>query len=462
MKIEQLYTGCLSEAAYYIESDGEVAIIDPLRETAPYTEMAGKDNAKIKYIFETHFHADFVSGHVDLAKRSGATIVYGPDAETGYDSHIAEDGELFEIGKVKIKVLHTPGHTPESSTYLLYDEDGKEYAIFSGDTVFIGDVGRPDLAVSSNYTVEDLAGMLYDSIWNKIMPLPDHILVYPAHGAGSLCGKHMSNDTFSTLGEQRKTNYALQKMSREDFIARVTDGIPDAPQYFPKNAAINQGGYARIDDVLAKGNIALDPSAFEEKMSQGIQVLDGRDHAAFGKGHIPSSINISLDGSFAVWVGTLIEDLKAPIIIVAPKGREEEMTLRLARVGYDNSQGYLEGSYETWAANNKPTEEIRSISVEELSMVLSEGKHVVDVRKCTEYDAGHVEGVENLPLNKIAEWKLAGVKDEELYLQCETGYRSMSAASILRAFGYSNVVNVEGGMEAILKTSTPIVVAEPA
>ena len=462
MKIEQLYTGCLSEAAYYIESEGEVAIIDPLRETAPYTEMAEKDNAKIKYIFETHFHADFVSGHVDLAKKSGATIIYGPSAETGYDAHIATDGEIFEIGKVKIKVLHTPGHTPESSSYLLYDEDGKEHALFSGDTVFIGDVGRPDLAISSNFTREDLAGMLYDSIWNKIMPLPDNILVYPAHGAGSLCGKNMSSDTFSTLGEQRKTNYALQEMSKEDFVAQVTDGIPDAPQYFPKNAAINKDGYAQIDDVMAKGNVALDPSAFEEKMAQGIHVLDGRDHSEFGKGHIPGSMNISLDGSFAVWVGTLIEDLKAPLVIIAPKGREEEMTLRLARVGYDNSQGYLEDGFEAWTANDKPIEEIRSISAEELIGVLSEDKHIIDVRKCTEYDAGHVEGVENLPLNKISEWKSEGIKDEELFLQCETGYRSMSAASILQAFGYSNVVNVEGGIEAILKTSIPIVVAEPA
>ena len=463
MKVEQLYTGCLSEAAYFIESEGEIAIIDPLRETEPYMELAEKNNAKIKYIFETHFHADFVSGHVDLAKKTGATIVYGPTAETGYDSHIASDGEIFEIGKVKIKVLHTPGHTPESSTYLLYDEDGKEYAIFSGDTVFIGDVGRPDLAISSDLTEMDLAGMLYDSIWNKIMPLPDHVLVYPAHGAGSLCGKNMSSDTYSTLGEQRRTNYALQEMSKEDFVKEVTTGIPAAPQYFPKNAAINKGGYSDIDEVMAKGSVALNAEKFDELRSEGILVLDGRDRNEFAKDHVPGSMNISLDGSFAVWVGTLIEDLSAPILVVAPSGREEEMVLRLARVGYDNCAGYLKGGIATWKEAGKETGQVRTIQADELKAVQENGSLIYDVRKCSEYDAGHVVGVENLPLNNISVWKdQLGNKEQEIFLHCRSGYRSMTAASILKAAGFNNVVNVEGGFVAISKTSIPLEIQVPA
>ena len=366
MKIEQIYTGCLAQGAYYIESEGEAAIIDPLRETGPYLEKAAENGATIKYIFETHFHADFVSGHLDLAKKSGAQIVYGPTASTEYEKHEAKDGEEFKLGKLTFKVLHTPGHTPESTTYLLKDENGKDHAIFSGDTLFIGDVGRPDLAQKSGeVTKEDLAGWLYDSLRNKIMPLADDVLVYPAHGAGSACGKNMSSETWDTLGNQKATNYALRAdMSKDEFIKEVTDGLLPPPTYFAKNAKINKTGYESFDVVMERGAVALAPDAFEKMANlEDALVLDTRNKTDFVEGFIPNSIFIGLDGSFAPWVGALIPDLMQPILIVAPKGQAEEVVMRLARVGYDNAIGYLEGSFDAWKAAGKEVDSIKTIDV---------------------------------------------------------------------------------------------------
>jgi len=367
MIVEQIYTGCLAQGAYYIESEGEAVIIDPLRETKTYLERAEKSGATIKYIFETHFHADFVSGHVELAEKTGATIVYGPMAQTDFDSRIAADGEILNLGKIKFKILHTPGHTQESTTYLLLDENDEEYAIFSGDTLFIGDVGRPDLAVKSDLSKEDLAGMLYDSLRNKIMPLPDHVIVYPAHGAGSTCGKNMSKETSDTLGNQKKTNYALNaSLSKDEFIKEVTTGILPPPQYFSKNAMLNKSGASALDDVLKKGKVSLDPETFEAIANhEGALVLDTRSQQDFAKAHIPNSIFIGIDGGFAPWVGALIPDLQQPIIFICPEGREEEVVTRLSRVGYDNTLGYLEGGIEAWRNSGRETESIESIPAEE-------------------------------------------------------------------------------------------------
>ena len=460
MKIEQIYTGCLAQGAYYIESNGEVAIIDPLRETQQYVDKANKENAKIKYIFETHFHADFVSGHVDLAKKTGATIVYGPGAETNYDIHSAKDNEEFKLGHVTIKVLHTPGHTLESSTYLLLDETDKEHAIFSGDTLFLGDVGRPDLAIKSDLTKEDLAGMLFDSLRNKIMPLPDDVIVYPAHGAGSACGKNLSKETVGVLGEQKKTNYALRAdMTRDEFIEEVLDGISPPPQYFAKNAMMNKSGYDAFETVLKKGDNPLNPEEFEAIANQeDALVLDVRHEKDFVKGHIPNSIFIGIHGGFAPWVGALITDLKQPILLVTPEGKEKETLTRLSRVGYDNTLGYLKGGINSWKDSGKDIETITSISVEEFSKhYKNETINVLDVRKEGEYQSEHLQGdhVQHFALDYINDNMNAISKDKNYYIHCAGGYRSVIAASILKARGFNNLVDIAGGFGAIKNTDLP-------
>lgn len=459
MIIEQIYTGCLAQGAYYIESKGEVAIIDPLRETHPYLAKAEKDNASIKYIFETHFHADFVSGHLDLARKSGATIVYGPGAKTSYDIHEAKDNEVFSLGDITIKVLHTPGHTPESSTYLLIDEKGKEHAIFSGDTLFIGDVGRPDLAVKSDLTKEDLAGMLFDSLRKKIMTLPDDVIVYPAHGAGSACGKNMSKETTDLLGNQKKVNYALRPdMTKEEFVKEVTDGILPPPQYFAKNAMLNKTGADSLDDVMATGNIALDVDTFEAMANhEGALVLDTRNETSFVQGFVPNSIFIGVDGSFAPWVGALIADLKQPIILVTDEGREEEVITRLSRVGYDNTLGYLKDGIAAWNAAGKEIDTITSVETDVLKAKLeSETINVLDVRKPGEYLAEHIEKAKNTPLDFINTEMNRIDKDTEYYIHCAGGYRSVIFSSILKSRGFDKVINVAGGFDAIVKEGIPV------
>ncbi|BDS11050.1 MBL fold metallo-hydrolase [Aureispira anguillae] len=456
MKIEQLYTKCLAQGAYYIASNGEAAIIDPLRETQPYIDLANQNGVRIKYIFETHFHADFVSGHIDLAKKTGATIVYGPSATTDYEIHEASDHEVFQIGDITITVLHTPGHTPESTTYLLTDQEGHQKAIFTGDTLFIGDVGRPDLAIKGTVTQEDLAGMLYDSLRNKIMPLPDDIIVYPAHGAGSACGKNMSTETFDTLGNQKKVNYALRAdMTKEEFIQEVTSGLNQAPQYFAKNAMLNKTGYGNIDQVIKSGLEALDPKQFETKISQNdVLVLDTRKAQVFKDGFIPHAINIGIDGGFAPWVGTVIIDINQPILIVADAGREQEVVTRLARIGYDNTIGYLAGGMDAWIAAGNPIEKIESISAEALETQLKNGTKgiVLDVRKPSEYEAEHVTGAQLFPLDYIND-NVEQLNDQTLYyVHCRSGYRSMVASSILKSAGYQNIIEIKGGFLAIQQT----------
>ena len=454
MKIDQIYTGCLAQGAYYIESKGEVAIIDPLRESHPYLAMAEKNNATIKYIFETHFHADFVSGHVDLAAKTGATIVYGPGAKTEFDMHQAADGEIFELGDVKIKVLHTPGHTMESSTYLLIDGQGKEHAIFSGDTLFIGDVGRPDLAQKGDITQDDLAGMLYDSLRNKIMTLPDDVIVYPAHGAGSACGKNMSKETSDLLGNQKKNNYALRAdMTKEEFIKEVTDGLLPPPQYFAQNVAMNKSAdTSGLDKILEKGNVALDVDTFEAFANhEGALVLDTRNQQVFNKGFIPNSIFIGIDGGFAPWVGALITDLHQPIVFLADEGREEEVVTRLSRVGYDNTLGYLKGGIEAWQASGKEVDSIESVSADTLKERMATGSvNILDVRKPGEYLAEHIEKAKNTPLDFINDEMQRIDKDTEYHIHCAGGYRSMIFASILKSRGYDKVIDVAGGYKAIV------------
>ncbi|WNJ17327.1 MBL fold metallo-hydrolase [Pontibacter sp. G13] len=459
MTVEQLYTGCLAEAAYYIESNGEAAIIDPLRETQPYVERAKEDNAKIKYIFETHFHADFVSGHVDLAQKSGATIVYGPGADPAYEVHEAVDGETFQVGALTIKVLHTPGHTQESTSYLLLDEHGTPKYLFSGDTLFIGDVGRPDLAVKSDLSQEDLAGMLFDSLRQKIMTLPDEVVVYPGHGAGSACGKNMSKETFDTLGHQKEVNYALRAdMTKEEFITEVTTGIMPPPQYFAKNAMMNKQGYQSFDDILERGSVALTPDLLESLVEhEGALVLDVRKPGEYAAGHIPKSIFIGLDGSFAPWVGALITDLKQPIVLVAPDGREEEAVTRLSRVGYDHTLGYLEGGIEAWKAAGKELDTVESIPATAFAEGVKTGdRKVIDVRKPSEYISEHVIGAENVPLDFINQ--KMGELDHEApyYVHCAGGYRSMITISILKARGLHNLIDVQGGFKAIKETDVSV------
>lgn len=452
MKVEQIYTGCLAEAAYYIESEGEAAVIDPLREVEPYLKKAKQNGAKIKYVFETHFHADFVSGHLDLAKKSGASIVFGPTAQPNFEARIAKDDEEFILGKIKIKALHTPGHTPESTTFLLIDEEGKNHSIFTGDTLFIGDVGRPDLALKGNLTEKDLAAMLYESLQNKILPLEDEVIVYPGHGAGSACGKKMSKETWQTLGNQKLTNYALQAKDKDDFISKVIDGLTKPPQYFPKNAMMNKMGYESIDAILNRGNQPLSPEEFEEiANNEGALVLDVREPQEFAKGFIPNSINIGLDGQFASWVGTLITDLKQPILLVAPQGREEETVIRLSRVGYDRSFGYLKGGFEMWKKAGKDIDQIISITSDEFVERFNHNPKmtVLDVRRKSEYEAEHVIGVDNFPLDWINENMNDLDREKEYYLHCGSGYRSMVAASILKARGFEKLLEIAGGFNAI-------------
>ena len=454
MKIEQIYTGCLAQGAYYIVSEGEAAIIAPLREVQPYLDRLAKDNVKLKYIFETHFHADFVSGHVDLSKKTGAPIIYGPTAAPEFEAIVAEDNQVFEIGKIKIKVLHTPGHTMESSTYLLIDENGKNHAIFSGDTLFLGDVGRPDLAQkAANLTQEELAGLLYDSLYNKILPLEDDITVYPAHGAGSACGKNMQKETVDTLGNQKQTNYALKQTSKESFIAAVLDGLTAPPKYFGMNVAMNKKGYTSFDEVLAKGKTALSVDEFETAAEEtGALILDTRNAAEFHKGFIPQSINIGLKGDFAPWVGSMIVDVQQPILLVCDDCTEEETITRLSRVGFDNVLGYLKGGFESWKNSGKEIDTIHRISPEEFAEKFNENSKVIDVRKEGEYAAEHVKDAYSKPLAYINDWVGNINPDEHFFLHCAGGYRSMIAASILQARGYRNFTEVEGGFNGIKKT----------
>lgn len=454
MIIEQIYTGCLAQGAYYIESNGEAAVIDPLRDIAPYIERAKKSGAKIKYILETHFHADFVSGHLDLEKATGADIVYGPTAVPTFKALIAKDGQMLKIGQVTIQVLHTPGHTMESCSYLLKDETGKDVALFSGDTLFLGDVGRPDLAQkAANMTQEELASLLYDSLRNKIMPLADDIMVYPAHGAGSACGKNMSTDRVDTLGHQKQTNYALRTdMTREEFINEVLTGLVKPPQYFPMNVKMNKEGYRNITDVIQTGTQALSVAAFEVAAEEtSALILDTRNATEFSKGFIPGSVNIGLEGSFAPWAGALISDINQPILIVAEDGKEQEVVTRLARVGYDNSIGYLQGGFKAWQAAGKPVQKVESISADELADRL--GEHPVaflwDVRKKSEFDAEHVIGSENMPLDNINDHTRFVDKDAVYYISCAAGYRSMIFISIMMARGFSNMIDVQGGFKSI-------------
>jgi hydroxyacylglutathione hydrolase len=460
MKIEQIYTGCLAEAAYYIESNGEAAIIDPLRETKPYTDKAERNGATIKYIFETHFHADFVSGHIDLSKKTGATIVFGPTAVPGYEAHVAKDGEEFRLGNITIKVLHTPGHTMESTTYLLIDEKGKEHCIFTGDTLFIGDVGRPDLVqkVKAEITPELLAGHLYDSLRNKIMPLADEVIVYPGHGAGSACGKNMSKETTDTLGHQKQVNYALRAdMTKDEFIKAVTDGLVEPPQYFPLNVLMNlKGGLPSIDEVIAKGKRPLNAKEFQTAWeAMEALVLDTRSKEAFVAAHIPGSIYIGLDDNFAPWAGTLITNLKQPILFIADDGREEEVVIRLSRVGYDNTVGYLNGGITAWEAAGFTVDSINEINAEafaSLYVMNDEPVNLLDARRKSEYDSEHLVGAENFPLDFINQEMSQLDRNKKYYIHCAGGYRSVIMASILKSRGYDNLVNIRGGYKVLSQT----------
>lgn len=458
MKIEQIYTGCLAQGAYYIESNGEAAIIDPLRETQPYVDRLTKDGVSLKYIFETHFHADFVSGHLDLSKKTGAPIVYGPTANPEFEAIVANDGQLFTIGNIKIKVLHTPGHTLESTTYLLIDEQGKETAIFSGDTLFLGDVGRPDLAQkAANMSKEDLAGMLYDSLYTKILPLADDVTVYPAHGAGSACGKNMMKETVDTLGNQKKMNYALNQPSKQAFIEAVTDGLLPPPAYFGMNVAMNKKGYQSFENVLLKGLTPLSVEAFENTAEQtAALILDTRANGDFAKGFIPQSINIGLSGDFAPWVGAMIVDVNQPILLVTDSGMEEEAVTRLSRVGFDNVLGYLQGGFQSWLQAGKEIDTVNRITATAFEQQIS-GKEamVIDVRKESEYAAEHVEDAYSKPLAYINDWVNDIDPNQPFYLHCAGGYRSMIAASILQARGYRNFIEIEGGFKAISETQIP-------
>jgi hydroxyacylglutathione hydrolase len=448
MYVEQLYTGCLAEAAYYIESNGEAAIIDPMRETEPYLEMLKERGAKLKYVLETHFHADFVSGHLDLAKQTGAKLIFGPTAKPSYSSYIAEDGERFELGNIELQVLHTPGHTMESSTYLLIDEQGKDHAVFTGDTLFIGDVGRPDLAVKSDLTKEDLAGLLYDSLHTKILPLADEVIVYPAHGAGSQCGKNLSSETVSTIGEQRQFNYALQPMSKEQFVEVVTEGIAAPPPYFPENARINREGYQNIDEVLERNLNALSLEQFEEVVNSGALVLDTRHETLYEKASLKYSINIPLNGQYAIWVGSLIP-IDREIVLITEPGKEHESVLRLARVGFENVKGYLSGGVEVWANSGKAVQKIHSIDPEQLMEYANDGYEILDVRRSTEASTEHVSGAINISLIDL-ENRLEELNHDGKYLiHCQGGYRSMIAASILTNNGFSNIINVHDGFSKI-------------
>jgi glyoxylase-like metal-dependent hydrolase (beta-lactamase superfamily II)/rhodanese-related sulfurtransferase len=460
MKIEQIYTGCIAQAAYYIENNGEAAIIDPLREVQPYLDRAAKDHAKIKYIFETHFHADFVSGHIDLAKKSGGKIVYGPTAKPEFEAIIAVDNQEFKVGNYTIKAIHTPGHTLESTCYLLIDENGKQHGIVTGDTLFIGDVGRPDLAQAlvDDLTQEKLASYLFDSLRNKIMPLSDELIVYPSHGAGSACGKNMSKETTDTLGNQKKTNYALRAdMTREEFTKELLDGLGLPPAYFPQNVMLNIQGYESLDTILQKSKKALTPAEFEIVANQSeAVVLDVRHEDDFVKKHIPKSIFIGIQGNFAPWVGALLADVKQPILLVTPEGREEETITRLSRVGFDNVLGFLKGGIVAWEQAGFETDSIDSIKPEQFASELSKTSIVVDARKPSEYDAEHVENAVNIPLDSINSNFSAVPKNETFFLHCAGGYRSVIMASILKSRGYHNLINVEKGMSGIRGAGVPL------
>ena len=459
MKIEQIYTGCLAQGAYYIESKGEVAIIDPLREVKPYISRAKLDNAKIKYIFETHFHADFVSGHVTLAKETGADIVYGPNANPSFDAIIAKDGQEFKLGEITIKALHTPGHTMESTTYLLKDKNGKDHAIFTGDTLFLGDVGRPDLAQKMGVlTKRDLAGFLFDSLREKIMPLADDVIVYPAHGAGSACGKNMMKETVDSLGNQKKMNYALRAdMTKEEFIDEVTEGLLPPPKYFPLNVKMNKEGYEDIEEVLERGTRPLSPKAFEAAANEtGAIVLDVRHQDDFAKGHVPRSIFIGLNGDFAPWVGALIADVKQPILLVAPKGSEEQAVTRLSRVGFDNTLGYLEGGFDSWKKASMEYDTVSQITPKSLREKLETEKvPIFDVRKESEYLSEHIVDANNTPLDFLNDHLAEFPSKTLFYVHCAGGYRSMIAASILKSRGIHNLLDISGGFEAIKEAGIP-------
>ena len=458
MNIEQIYTGCLAQGAYYITSNGEAAIIDPLREVQPYLARLEKDKVKLKYIFETHFHADFVSGHLDLSKKTGAKIVYGPNAKPDFEFISAADNQVFKIGDVTIKVLHTPGHTMESTTYLLKDQSGKDYCIFSGDTLFLGDVGRPDLAQkSAHMTMEDLAGLLYESLMNKIMPLADDVIVYPAHGAGSACGKNMMKETVDTLGNQKKMNYALNQPDKQSFIKAVTDGLMPPPAYFGLNVAMNKKGIESFETVFNHGMKALTADQFEAAAENTeALILDTRENTMFYKGFIPQSINIGLNGDFAPWVGALIADIKQPLLLVTEAGKEEETVTRLSRVGFDNLLGHLKGGFEAWLISGKEADTVNRVTASQFAEQVKIGDDkIVDVRKETEYAAEHVEEAYNRPLAAINDWVKDINPDEHFFLHCAGGYRSMMAASILQARGYRNFTEIAGGYEAIAETSLP-------
>lgn len=456
--IEQIYTGCLAQGAYYIVSNGEAAIIDPLRETQPYIDRLLKDGVKLKYVFETHFHADFVSGHLDLSKATGAPIVYGPTAQPAFDAIIASDLQVFSVGDIQIKVLHTPGHTMESSTYLLIDENGKDHAIFSGDTLFLGDVGRPDLAQkAASMTQEDLAGLLYDSLNDKIMPLADDVIVYPAHGAGSACGKNMMKETVDTLGHQKEMNYALNQPDKASFVHAVLDGLTPPPSYFGANVAMNKLGYSSFSEVMQNGMRGLQPDAFEAAVEESnALILDTRGNGAFALGFIPQSINIGVAGDFAPWVGSMIGDVKQPIVLVTDIGKEEEVITRLARVGFDQVIGYLEGGFAAWVAADKGIDKVDRISADAFAQRVNvETDLILDVRKEGEYAAEHVENAFLKPLASINDWIRDIDPDKHFYMHCAGGYRSMVAASILQARGYRNFTEIEGGFNAIAKTGIP-------
>ncbi|MBL0019646.1 MAG: MBL fold metallo-hydrolase [Bacteroidetes bacterium] len=455
MKIEQIYTGCLAEAAYYIESDGEAAIIDPLRETAPYIDRANEDDAKIKYILETHFHADFVSGHVDLAALTGAEIVYGPTAKANFPIHLATDGEILKLGKISIKVLHTPGHTMESTCFLLMDEAGNPHALFSGDTLFINEVGRPDLAVSKDTSREDLAGFLFDSLQNKILPLPDDVIVYPGHGAGSACGKNIGKELVDSLGHQKRTNYALRpELTKQQFIDEVLNGILPPPQYFPKNAQLNKSGYGSFESVLANGSKPLHLAEFEQAMDKGALVIDTRNKDAFAEGHIPGSIFIGIEGDFAPWVGIVIENLQQPIVLVAEPSRVEEIVTRLARVGYDNCLGYLEGGFDAWRSGGMEIASVNRIPASGLENALQQHpKPVLDLRRFAEFNGGHLGMALNHPLDYLLKSMLTLDKSQGYYVHCKSGYRSMIGASILMASGFHGITDIAGGWDALEKTA---------
>jgi glyoxylase-like metal-dependent hydrolase (beta-lactamase superfamily II)/rhodanese-related sulfurtransferase len=466
MKIEQMYTGCLAQGAYYLASGGEAAIVDPLREIKPYLERAENDSVRIKYIFETHFHADFVSGHLDLARATGATIVYGPTARPGFAAHIARDGEVFSVGNLSVRVLHTPGHTLESVCYLVRDEAGNDHALLTGDTLFIGDVGRPDLAQQGGrFAQEELAGMLYQSLREKIMPLADPVLVYPAHGAGSACGKNMSKETVSTLGEQKKHNYALRAdMTREEFVAEVLHGLQPPPAYFPQNVQLNKAGCEGIDQVLQRGLTPLTVEAFAGVAArEGVLVLDTRRPEVFARGFVPGAVNIGLDGSFAPWVGALVPDLRQPLLLVTEPGREAETVTRLSRVGYDQATGYLAGGFDAWREAGRPVDSVPSVPAETFAARYREAAPVVvDVRKPAEFAAGHLPGALSLPLDFLHENLAHFPKDQPVYVHCAGGYRSMITCSVLKARGWDNVTDVAGGFAAMVRAGLPTVQEQTA